>query len=194
MDQDAPERRKARRRLSGYQVLIHVMLVTLATTVVALTHQNQELRRSAPPEQARLEEGDTLTAFPAFDLEGREQRVDFAGSERESLVFVFTTVCPACRETQASWRTLYERSRERYDIVAISLNDIEATAEYRRANDLPFPVVIPDDIRGFAIAHEIDRVPLTALVDRKGKVRSSWLGVLDEDSLAQLDAYMASDH
>ena len=184
MDREAREHDTARKRFDLYQILIHTMLVALAGTVVGLTHENRALREPSTAEYDQLEQGDAFAAFPALDLESRSRFIDFKRSERETLVFVFTTVCPACRENQANWRMLYEEAEEHYDIVGISLNDLEATTEYREANDLPFPVVVPDDIRGFATTHKISQVPLTLRVDRDSRVHSARLGVLDEDSLA----------
>lgn len=137
-------------------------------------------------EQPQLEKGEMFAAFPAFDLESRPRLVNLVEDEQESLVFVFTTVCPACQENQTNWRKLYEQAQGRYEVIGISLNDIEATVKYREANDLPFPVVVPEDIRGFSSAYKIDRVPLTLQIDRDGRVRGSWLGVLDKDTLSQL--------
>ena len=191
MDGDLPERSTSRKYLNVYQILIHVMLVALAVTVVGLTQKNRDLRKPPAPEEAQLQQGAPLTAFSAFDLDGNSRLINFAQSDRDSLLFVFTTVCPACRENQPNWRMLYEQVKGRYEIVGISLNDIEATLEYQEVHDLPFPVVVPEDIRGFTTAHKIDRVPLTLQADHEGKVHSSWLGILNEDSLAQLTAMPA---
>jgi len=175
-----------RKRFNGYLILIHVLLVALAATVLGLAQKNRDLQEPPASEQFQLREGETVAPFSAFDLEGHSSRIDFAQAERESLVFVFTTVCSACRANQANWHALYEQTKDHYEIVGISLNDVEATVRYREANALPFSVVVPEDIRAFTTAHKIDRVPLTLHLDRDGKVRSSWLGILTEDSMAQL--------
>lgn len=91
-----------RKRFNSYQILIHVSLVALAATVVGLTYENRSLREPPALERSQLENGETFAAFPAIDLESRSQLVDFAEDERESLIFIFTTVCPACRENQAN--------------------------------------------------------------------------------------------
>ena len=188
MDRDVQERHVARKRVSAYQVLIHITLVALAATVVGLTQRNQELREPPPAEGDQLDEGSSIQAFSALSLEGSSQWVDFAQGDKETLVFVFTTVCPACQENQGNWRQLYEESKGQYDILGISLNDLEQSVEYRETNDLPYSVVIPEDVQAFTSDHQIYQVPLTIRLDREGKVRGSWLGILDKVSLAQLGA------
>lgn len=176
-------------RFNAYTVSLHLLLVALALTVLGLAGENRDLQSPASiPSPPQLEAGATITPFSARDLDGQAELLSFTQSERERLLFVFTTVCSVCLENQPIWSSLYARARGEYDIVGISLNELEASLRYREANDLPFPVVVPDDIREFATENKISRVPLTVHIGRDGKVLGSWLGILSEDSLAQLTA------
>ncbi|MCH9648873.1 MAG: peroxiredoxin family protein [Deltaproteobacteria bacterium] len=193
MEQKVRKLNTARKPFHSYQILIHGLLIALAVTVFGLVRENRELRKPSILENASIEEGEVFPAFPAFDLKGESRLVDLTESKRGSLVFVLNTLCPACRENQASWRTLYEQEKDRYEILGISLDDIDSTAKYRQANDLPFSLVVPKDIPDFTTTHKIDRIPLTLQIDHNGEVHSSWLGVLTDDSLAQLTASLAAE-
>ena len=162
-------------RFDLYQVLLHTLLIGLAAMVVFLVRENRELRGLDAPPPPQVAEGDRLEAVPVRDLAGGEETLRFAGAEKERLLFIFTTTCPVCVTNQDAWRTVYERANNRFDIVGVSLSPAEETLTYRNDKELPFRVVVPEDIRGFAMEHA-SQVPLTVRVGRDGVVRGTWLG------------------
>lgn len=170
-----------------YQISIHVLLLGLAIMVVALAHQNRTLRALATsPEATRLAVGEEIPPIAVRDLEGNADLLRFAGSDRESLVLVFTTTCGACQQNQGNWRSLYEALREHYDVVGLSLDDVGETASYKEINQLPFRTFVAEDARRFVLDNKVFEVPYTIHLDRDGRIRRSWLGVLSDDSLAEL--------
>ncbi len=176
-------------RSDAYQIAIHLLLVVMALTVLGLVHKNRELQgRVAAPSQPPLVRGDTIAPVLVHNLDGRSELLDFSGTGREYMLFVFTTVCPACKENQSRWRSLYERFKGDYEIIGISLNEVSVSARYRESHALPFRVVVPEDIHGFARENKIYQVPFTAHVGSGGVVRSVWLGVLRDDYLDQFTA------
>lgn len=177
----------------GYQIFMHVLLVALAATVLALVAENRTLRHDLPAPStaaptAGLSAGDSMVAVSGQDLEGRAGEMTFTSGDREHLLFVFTTVCPACRENQSRWRELYERVGERVQITGISLNEVTATSEYKQAHDLPYPIFVAEDARSFATANKIDRVPFTVLLGKNGRVQETWLGALSDETQRRLQS------
>ncbi len=168
-------------RVSGYQVVLHLLLTGLAALVVILVAENRELR--APRSQAPAASpaaGELLPAVEATDLEGREARLSFAGAGRETMLFVFTTSCPACKGNLPNWLELSQRFGDRYDIVGISLDSLPATRSYVRDQALPFAVFVATDPSRLRSEYGLPGVPETIHAGTDGRVRGSWLGVLPE--------------
>jgi len=64
------------------------------------------------------------------------------------------------------------------NIVGVSLDDLQETDEFVFFNEITFPVYIhPDSI--FQREFNIRATPQTIAVDKRGKVRKSWPGLLD---------------
>lgn len=169
-----------------HRLLLHGLLIGLAAAVVLLAMENRSLRERLPaPPPTHLEVGTRLPAMPVLDLDGSPRSLDPAG-ERESLFFLFTTTCPACLAHQATWREVYERVGDRYEIIGVSLSALDATREYRERHELPFPVVVADDPRELAVTYQSFEVPMTVHVDRGGEVRQAWLGRLPDEALGRL--------
>lgn len=175
------------KRINLYQVSIHLLLIGLAVAVVTLANQNRELR-AAPglPTTAQLTVGEEIPPITVRDLEGNSQLLSFADSGKESLVLVFTTTCPACQQNQERWRSIYEVAGKDYDVVGLSLDDVGKTVSYKDVNRLPFRTLVAEDARDFALNNKVFEVPYTIHLDRDGRIRRSWLGVLSEDSVAEI--------
>ncbi len=92
---------------------------------------------------------------------------------------MFTTSCPACKENQAAWRSIYDRIDPKVEVVGISLDSIEATRLYREEYNLPFEVVVAKDPSAFTTDYKVPTVPTTLHISREGRVRGVWRGVLD---------------
>lgn len=176
----------SKKRFSWYSVVLHVLLVGLSIEVLYLVKQNRDLRQRIEESQPeRIAEGDRLEPVPAVDLQGRPARLEFADA-RDTLLYVFTTTCPICTETQPTWKTLYEELGDRYDVVGVTVSDPEAVRQYAREHDLSYPILIPQDRKGFPKAYKIPGVPTTVRVAPDGTVRQVWVGRLEEGVLGEL--------
>ena len=170
------QEQKPPRRIRWYSVFLHLALVALSAQVVVLTHRN------TPPEPiARIAEGDMVEPIAIHELAGGERTLELAGNDRDTLLLVFTTSCPACQENIPSWVELWNRYHTRYDIVGISVDEPEATIDYVARNVLPYPVVVPDDAEGFPRRYGIPGVPHTLWLSPEGQVREVWGGILDPE-------------
>ncbi len=68
------------------------------------------------------------------------------------------------------------------------MSDPEAVRAYAREHDLSYPILIPEDRRGFPEAYEIPGVPTTVRVAPDGTVRRVWVGRLGEGIWEELRA------
>ena len=177
---------------SGYQVTLHLILAGLATLVVMLVTENRDLRspRSSAP-SASPAVGDLLLPIETKDLEGRDVELTFSDSDRETMLLVFTTSCPACKGNLPNWLALQEQLGERYDVVGISIDSLDATRSYVRDQELPFKVFVPTDPDRFRSDYALPGVPETIHAGVDGRVEGSWLGVLPEGFLESFAAETA---
>ncbi len=175
------------KKINWYMVILHIFLVVLAIQVLYLAKQNRDLQALLTPSpMPALEIGEEVAEVPVQEVSGDQQTLSFAGSDMETLLFVFNTTCPACKQNQANWKELYTAVQGRYNVVGVSLHPQEETQAYIEEHQLPFRVVLPESIEAFAGAFKIQAIPQTIHVDREGKVREVKVGALNEDSLASL--------
>ncbi len=179
--------------LSVYSIFLHLVLVALCVGVWVtkrasdqLVLINQELRQQIEPAlEPPVKAGGAIGPLEVETLAGEPLRLATKSpSDRERLLFFFTTECPSCLETQSRWRELHGRLGGEMDIVGISLSTVDRTQFYVQEQTLPFPVVVSVDPRAFAEKHRISLVPLTVHVDKFGKVLGAWQGVLSGREIA----------
>ncbi len=171
-------------KAGGYQVALHLILVGLASLVVVLVAENRDLRspRASPP-SASPAVGDLLPPIDAKNLEGHDVKLTFNDADRETMLFVFTTSCPACRGNLPNWLAFEEQLGEHFNVVGISIDSMDATRSYVRDQALPFEVFVPTDPDRFRSDYSLPGVPETLHAGVDGRVEGSWLGVLPEGFL-----------
>lgn len=175
------------KKINWYMVILHIFLVILAVQVIYLAKQNRDLQAlMRPSSMPGLEAGEEVAAVPVQELDGSQQTLSFADADKETLLFVFNTTCPACKANQANWKELYQSVHERYNVVGVSLHPQQQTQAYIEEHSLPFRVVLPEDIESFAGSFKIQAIPQTIHIDRQGKVLEVKVGALNKDTMAQL--------
>jgi len=117
------------------------------------------------------------------DPQGRSIRLaDFGGKVR--LFDVWATWCGPCRMGIPQLNSLYERYRGRgLVVVGISVDDDPSyVVEFEREIPLRYPngMTNPDVESLFG---EMSAIPVTFLVDRSGRVRKRFVGLVDEETL-----------
>ena len=174
--------------INWYMVVLHLFLVGLAAQVLYLAKQNNDLR-AAMQGPSGLEAGDEVKPFEAVSMDGQQSKVSYDNPEKDTLLLVFTTTCPACKANQDNWRELYTRVGDQYRIVGVSVDPRgkEATIPYIEEYQLPYEVVLPADAQGFPREYKVVAVPQTLLNGKGGKVKESWVGAIAEQVIESLD-------
>ena len=167
-----------------YGTFLHLSLIALAIGMLMLARENRALERqlTEPESEPTFVAGDAMPTFSAHELDGTE--VEIAPTDREQLLFFFTTTCGACAENQAQWRSLYEQVGPEVDVVGVSLDPPDTTQRYVAEQALPYRVVTVPDSQSFAREHNIFLVPYTLHVGADGRVRQEWTGVMSDEELA----------
>lgn len=176
------------RRVSWYGVLLHLVLLGMSIEVLLLIRENRELHQAQESAVAAvtLGEGDRLQPIAVRTLDGEPRTLELGRAGEESVLLIFTTTCPICQQNQPAWASLYERFQDRYQIVGISVDDLERTREYVARRRLPFRVVVPADVRSFPRDYRVPGVPQTVVVGSDGRIRHVWSGPLPNDYSARL--------
>jgi cytochrome c biogenesis protein CcmG/thiol:disulfide interchange protein DsbE len=100
------------------------------------------------------------------------------------LVNFWATWCPPCREETPGLVRLYRDYHSKgVDVVGISMDDDprQAVPPFVRQYGLPYAVLVPD--ANFQLANDIDSLPTTLLIDRKGRVAKVYVGAVGEDQV-----------
>ncbi|MEM7587521.1 MAG: TlpA disulfide reductase family protein [Acidobacteriota bacterium] len=163
-----------------YPIFLHLALIGLAATTLAVVQENRRLVEQMTPDPPRLELGTVIAPVAAVDLDGTPRTLAWDAAAKDRLLLVFTTSCPACKQNLEAWVSLHRELGGAVEVVGISLSDAEATRAYVDAYDLPFDVVLAANSEALAVALEVQLVPFTVWVDSEGHVRGVWEGVLFE--------------
>jgi hypothetical protein len=166
----------------GYQTFLTVACLALAVLVVLLAWQNHQLKkvisetiaRQSPPEG--LKEGDTFPSLTLLDESGAPVSLEFGTGAGESLVLVYSSHCPACRETLPIWSGLLADPPAGLRVTAI--RTIGAASDEPA---LPFPVLTPRD-GGAQLSRGIPYIPATLILGADGTVERIWYGLPDQDA------------
>jgi cytochrome c biogenesis protein CcmG, thiol:disulfide interchange protein DsbE len=136
---------------------------------------------------------------------GRQQPIDFrladlAGSRwqlsdrrgKVVLVNFWATWCPPCRAETPGLVRLYRDYRPRgVEMVSISMDDDprQVVPAFLREYKVPYIVLVPDS--SFELANEVESLPTTLLIDRKGRVAKVFVGAVGEEEVSgELDALL----
>ncbi|MEM7356052.1 MAG: redoxin domain-containing protein, partial [Acidobacteriota bacterium] len=177
-----PYRRMPLPGANTYQIFLHLTLAGLAALVLSLVAENRSLRQPASPTPpASPGVGETLPSVAAIDLKGQPIELTFSSTERDTLLLVFTTRCPACLANLPQWLALRDRLAAHYDVIGLSLDDLAATRTYARDHQLPFDIFVARDPQAVRSAYRLPGVPETIHAGLDGRVRGAWLGVLPAD-------------
>ncbi|MEM7355344.1 MAG: TlpA disulfide reductase family protein [Acidobacteriota bacterium] len=170
-------------RTSGYAVFVHLAAAALAVMVLLVSSENRRLEaqlRQANTVEAGIDAGAPLPEVTVADLAGRESQVTYQAGSPASVFLVFDPTCGSCNENLPRWQELYERYKDDYRFIGVSLETVESTQVYAEANGLPYPIVVPRDSAGFISSYGINRVPMTLVADSEGFAVEARVGVLPE--------------
>ncbi|HVK03414.1 MAG TPA: TlpA disulfide reductase family protein, partial [Armatimonadaceae bacterium] len=146
-------------------------------------HQRVVLAKCAVRGDAARGERATLRPFALPDLDGRTW--DLA-AQRGKVVLVnyWATWCPPCRqETPALVRVANELRPRGLEVVGISLDGggPGVVRDFVKSYDVPYPMLMAADEPD--VAQGVDSIPLTLLLDRRGRLAKSYVGAVRESAL-----------
>jgi len=165
--------------LSTALVLALVLVVVLGRRLDALGEEYHKVRRLA----SRLHAGSVVPAFRAATLNGDSLTIGEAPRpDSRQVLLVLTTTCPYCKATLPVWARLADSltrlPNHSIQVIAISLDSVEATRRYVKEHSLAFPVVTFPSAK-LKRLYRAGTVPETVVLDKDGRVLHARTGVLD---------------
>lgn len=162
--------------------VLAVLVMSTSAMLVRVSLLNRDLRAQASG-NSLPEAVDHVPTLRLPTLAG--DSIYLAAGKRQTLL-VFTTDCPFCSETMPAWRSILEDVRSAGEVVAVSLDSVDLTTAYLRANPLPVPVVSME--ARVADLYGLGPVPHILTIDEGGKIVYSRLGSLAEVAPLVLDS------
>lgn len=164
--------------LSTALVLALGLVVILGRRLDALGAEYHKVRRLA----SRLHAGSVVPAFRAATLDGDSVTIGEApGPDTRQVLFVLTTTCPYCKATLPVWAriadSLNRLPNHAIQVIAISLDSVEATRRYVAENGLAYPVVTFPTPK-LKRLYRAGTIPETVVLDKDGRVLHARTGLL----------------
>ena len=121
-------------------------------------------------EIANTQDDDRASDFTLKDLDGRNVRLsDYKG--RTILLYFMTTWCPECRTTMPKLKEIYSLYNAK-GLVLLNINVMESrekASAFSKKYSLPFPTLLDGEGKVYK-SYSVVGVPLTALIDRNGRI------------------------
>jgi thiol-disulfide isomerase/thioredoxin len=173
-----------------FTLFLGVACVVLAILTLLLAWQNRGLKTrlaaslNTPP-PGGLQIGDTVGPFGVLNAAGQETRVAFDG-QADTLLFVFSSTCAACQETIPKWNRLLAKGVPKtINILGIQTDFKQTAGAAFPVPDLRFPVFGAAEPDG-ELMSKFPAIPVAALIDGHGAVKSVSFGVPTDAQLSEL--------
>ena len=157
------------------------LVVVLSQRLTRLTHAYQVLQRRA----STLTTGEVVPTFQAVTLTGDTLTVGERLDGGKQVLLLLTTTCPFCRATLPVWAQLADSIRQvrpDVEVIAVSLDSLDATRRYAEEQGMAMPVVtVPT--RKLVRLLRAGRVPQTVVVNHEGRVLYGWAGLLSAQAV-----------
>ncbi|MGA2183217.1 MAG: TlpA disulfide reductase family protein [Bryobacteraceae bacterium] len=158
---------------------LFILLAAVGILAVSLMRDRSKPSASIASTRGRRQ----LIDFRLADLAGsRWQLSDRRG--KVVLVNFWATWCPPCRQETPGLVRLYRDYRAKgVEVVGIAMDDDprRAVPPFLLRYSVPYTVLVPDS--SFQLASDIDSLPTTLLIDRKGRVAKVYVGAIGESEV-----------
>ena len=157
------------------------LVVVLSQRLTRLTHEYQVLQRRA----STLTTGTMVPTFQAVTLTGDTLSIGERKDGGRQVLLLLNTTCAFCQATLPVWAQLADSIRQvspDVEVIAVSLDSLDATRRYAEEQGLNMPVVtVPT--RKLSRLLRASRVPQTAVVDHEGWVLYGWTGLIAAEAI-----------
>jgi len=176
------------KEITFYQLVLHVIVIVLAFEVVFLINEIKSIKNAKTDYlQKVLQQGERVSPVDIESLNGVKRQFPDTTRRRTSVLFLFQTKCPFCKDNIPKWNLLTERLKtDSIDIVAVSTHKKDWVIDYVKQNDLRSAAYVPRD-SAFLKVFKPHAVPQTIVISKDLRVMRIYLGPLTDavvDSLS----------
>ena len=140
-----------------------------------------------------LQPGERVERFTVTTFEGSTREITYTDPTRKYLFFVLSTTCPHCANTLPTWKSIAQTYQDSFDVIGISLHNIDETRKYFEAKDVGFYLASVANDTSFSRKYKISGVPETMLIDGNGIVEKVWIGKLTREQTSEIHNLMSPD-
>ena len=148
-------------------VVVAIVAVVCLIVVAALVRSDSFQRTQYPP----------AYKFSLIDLDGQE--FGLADYKGKVVILNFMSLCDLCREQAGELNSVYDTYSGRVEIVSISMYAGEGSREqllaFANSSNAEWKFAV-DDI-GVAVEYQVQRIPMTVIVDQDGFIRFTHVGL-----------------
>lgn len=169
--------------------ILAALLICSATLNILLARKAENLGLALAEAEAEgvLKIGAVLPQLEVRDSSGSLARINYAGSERPTVLHVISPQCVWCTRNIPNMKALAEHAKGEYRLITISLSDA-GLREYIGKYGLAEPIYggIPDSEK---LIYKLHGTPQTIVVSPEGKVLKHWKGAYSGNTQAEVEEY-----
>ncbi len=173
-----------------WSIILIVLVVIMGVEILLLVQENRKLRQVLAHSRGPLRvlsPAEKVPALVGVGLQGEELNLTYP-SPAQTVLFFFSSDCPACEENLDFWKKLYQNhSSGRLRIFGATNSDRAETEEFVEKFQLAFPVIVVSDL-SLLDKYKVEAVPQTMLIDTSGTVQKVWPGTLSEYNQKEIES------
>src|ERR1035437_6529697 len=134
--------------------------------------------------------GSSISSLGGVALDGKPVRLDLAHRGDSTLLFIMSPSCPYCATTLPAWKSMTSIIGAD-NVVYVDVSGTITSAYLKGVGLESVPNIIslsPEE----KLLHGFVATPTTVLIDKGGRVDTSWAGVLDEKELTTFNRALRS--
>lgn len=142
----------------------------------------------SPADSPRLVEKELIAPLTVKKLDGTEQAISFTGTDKPTVLYVFSRACVWCARNVDTVRALAKATASTHRFIGLSLRDIDNAGLEAEEQKLGFSV-----FRGLSLdtlkALGLGSTPQTIVVSAQSRVVKNWVGFYGGDLQKDIEAY-----
>ena len=162
-------------------------------------HRRVRLRSGAEPTKVRatLQPAKSRQQAPTFALPDVEGKTASLKTYRGKVVLLdfWATWCHGCKE-EIPWFAEFERkyAKQGLAVVGVSLDEDgwKAVDPFLKTADVPYRIVLGNDFA--AKKYNVGNMPDAFLIDRRGRIAATYVGLVDRDDIESKICTMLAQH
>ncbi len=161
-----------------------IVIIIMTLQLIRVMQDNQTLKKeyakistTGNNLMATLNAGQKIEHIKLADLQGQAQ--EFPKTNQNTLIFVFSTNCPACQKNAENWSKIYSKiDKSKFYTLGLSISPKEATRSFASSKNFNFPVISLEGNEQYKQTLKLNRYPQTILVNASGTIEKIWIGIL----------------